>query len=40
MKVLVTGRAGFIGSNLGEALLKGDNEVVCLDNFGYSSIIV
>ena len=32
-KVLVTGGAGFIGSNLCEALLKLDNEVVCLDNF-------
>lgn len=32
-KVLVTGGAGFIGSNLCEDLLKYDNEVVCLDNF-------
>jgi UDP-N-acetylglucosamine/UDP-N-acetylgalactosamine 4-epimerase len=31
-KVLVTGGAGFIGSNLIEALLLQDNEVVCLDN--------
>ena len=33
MIVLVTGGAGFIGSNLTEALLKLNNEVICLDNF-------
>ncbi|MDB4490765.1 SDR family oxidoreductase [bacterium] len=32
-KILVTGGAGFIGSNLCEALLGKDNQVVCLDNF-------
>ncbi len=32
-KVLVTGGAGFIGSNLVESLLASDNIVVCLDNF-------
>ena len=31
--VLVTGGAGFIGSNLIEDLLKYNNRVVCLDNF-------
>ena len=31
-KVLVTGGAGFIGSNLIEALLSQDNKLVCLDN--------
>lgn len=31
--VLVTGGAGFIGSNLCETLLENNNRVVCLDNF-------
>lgn len=32
-KVLVTGGAGFIGSNIVESLLQTGNYVVCLDNF-------
>jgi UDP-N-acetylglucosamine 4-epimerase len=32
-KVLVTGGAGFIGSNLIESLLLAENDVTCLDNF-------
>lgn len=32
-KILVTGGAGFIGSNLCEALVQEGHEVVCLDNF-------
>jgi UDP-N-acetylglucosamine 4-epimerase len=32
-KVLVTGGAGFIGSNLVESMLNSGNHVVCLDNF-------
>jgi UDP-N-acetylglucosamine 4-epimerase len=31
--ILVTGGAGFIGSNICEYLLKYNNKVVCLDNF-------
>lgn len=33
MKLLVTGGAGFIGSNLCEHLLAHGHQVVCLDNF-------
>ena len=34
-KILVTGVAGFIGSNLAERLLKGGYEVVGIDNLAY-----
>lgn len=37
VRVLVTGGAGFIGSNLVEDLLSRDNEVVVLDNFSTGS---
>lgn len=33
MRILVTGGAGFIGSNLCVDLLQHANEVICLDNF-------
>jgi len=32
-KLLITGGAGFIGSNLIEKFLRQNNEIVCLDNF-------
>jgi len=39
--LLITGGAGFIGSNLIENFLKQKNEVVCLDNLstGYKKNI-
>src|SRR4030066_1473098 len=33
MKILVTGAAGFIGSNLAEYLLNNEHEVIGVDNF-------
>jgi len=38
MKILVTGGAGFIGSNLCEYLLKEGHLVTCLDNFSTGKI--
>jgi UDP-N-acetylglucosamine 4-epimerase len=38
MKILVTGGAGFIGSNLCEKLLELGHTVVCLDNFSTGKI--
>jgi len=37
-KILVTGGAGFIGSNLCEELLKYNCKVICLDNFSTGKI--
>ncbi|MDR2859799.1 MAG: SDR family oxidoreductase [Mediterranea sp.] len=36
--ILVTGGAGFIGSNLCERVLALDNKVVCLDNFATGKV--
>ena len=33
MKILITGGAGFIGSNLCDYFIQKGNEVICLDNF-------
>jgi len=32
-RILITGGAGFLGSNLSEKLLNEGHEVICLDNF-------
>jgi nucleoside-diphosphate-sugar epimerase len=32
MKILVTGGAGYVGSNLCNSLIKENHEVICLDN--------
>jgi UDP-N-acetylglucosamine 4-epimerase len=37
-KILVTGGAGFIGSNLCESLIELGNQIVCLDNFSTGKI--
>ena len=37
-KVLITGGAGFIGSNLAKALVKDGNEVVVVDDLSMGQI--
>lgn len=37
-RILITGGAGFIGSNLCEAMLQDGHEVICLDNFSTGKI--
>lgn len=32
-RILVTGRAGFLGSHLCERLLKEGHDVLCIDNY-------
>lgn len=38
MKILITGGAGFIGSNLCESLLSDGHQVICLDNLSTGHI--
>mgnify|MGYP000026361861 CR=1 FL=1 len=38
MKILITGGAGFIGSNLADFLVKSDHEVVIIDDFSTGRI--
>ena len=38
MRVLITGGAGFIGSHLADSLLRGQNEVVVLDDLATGSL--
>jgi nucleoside-diphosphate-sugar epimerase len=35
MKVLITGIAGFVGSNLAKELIVGGNKVIGIDNLSY-----
>ena len=38
MRILITGGAGFIGSNLSEAYLKQGDEVYLIDNLSTGSL--
>ena len=35
MKILITGVAGFIGSNLAKKVLEGGDKVIGIDNLSY-----
>ena len=37
-RILITGGAGFIGSNLSEVLLEKGNTVICLDKFEHTKL--
>ena len=39
MKILITGVAGFIGSNLAEALLKAGHHIIGLDNMSQGDML-
>lgn len=38
MTIIITGVAGFVGSNLASDLLKNNNKVIGIDNFSYGSM--
>ncbi len=38
MKILITGVAGFIGSNLADSLIKNNYDVIGIDNLSYGSL--
>src|SRR4030095_10604253 len=38
MKIIITGAAGFIGSNLAKSLLKKRHEVTGIDNLSYGNL--
>ena len=37
-KTLITGGAGFIGSNLCKSLINDNKEILCVDNFFSSNV--
>ena len=38
MRILITGVAGFIGSNLADSLIKNNYDVIGIDNLSYGSL--